>query len=1000
MKTFIKTVLGFCCIISLCLSPACTPIIEEEVTTGSISGIVSDKTTGEPIPTVRLTLEPAGASTVTGSDGSFSFKKIEKGTYTVKYIKDGYKDGEYEVSVKAGLNTEAQLLIERIPAVVTADRDLLDFGENESTNTLSFNIVNPGYVDLEWEIEERCDWITEVKPLKGVLKYGKTEAIVVVIDREVLSSGSNEAVIVVRSSNGSSNVKVTAVGQERYLPSSNTLDASDITSASAIINGEIIDSGVPAYTERGFVYSLNPMPSFDNMIAKLTAPVTDDAKYSYLLKGLALGEQYFVRAYATNSIGTSYSTNEISFITVASSPELKVADVSNIDVPNSSVTFNGTVLNSGDPKYIERGFVYGKESSPTVDKTKVKVYGTDVGTFSTNVSGLLLNQRYYVRSYAISKINDSENVVYSNNEVSFEITTTAPEVSVQEVSNIDVNSSSATLNGSVISCGAPMYIEKGFVYATNNNPTVVDTKVEVYGADEGAFHVKVSGFALNQLYYVRAYAISQINDSKQIVYSEKEMSFEIIPVEPNVQTLPVSQIDIANSTAMFNGIINSLGEPGYTEKGFVYSTLINPTVNDTKLSVYGNAIGEYSCKVKEIKEGDEYFVRAYAIQMGNVIYGDNQRFNYVALPPVVNTYDVSNIIIGENTVKFNGCISSLGDLINIERGFVYSKYHNPSLTDNKVVAFGTGIGEFSSVISNVEEGHVYYVRAYATNSKQTVYGPERSFDFFAISPEVETLYPINVSSSSIALYGRLVFEGDPVLSDKGFICSTMPNPSLDDNSVMNYPVSGTAVGDYSVNVSNLIPNQKYYIRAYARNEKCTAYGEIKVITVEEPKYKFVGNNLLVQNEDVSDVDINWSSSKSVCDNSIVGGFDDWRLPTNEEAAILFENQEEIGGFMKDQESIEYVDGSVTNIGGINYYTSYFNTVYKHYYYWTCSFPYYSTINMTTAEIMKYSNANDSFYQYYMGSYGPNKGSSSNYKRYYRDVKTYNFRARCVRTLTE
>lgn len=77
-KTLTRTVLGCCCIMSLCFPQSCTPIIEEEVTTGSISGIVSDKTTGEPIPTVRLTLEPDGTSTVTGSDGSFSFKKSRK----------------------------------------------------------------------------------------------------------------------------------------------------------------------------------------------------------------------------------------------------------------------------------------------------------------------------------------------------------------------------------------------------------------------------------------------------------------------------------------------------------------------------------------------------------------------------------------------------------------------------------------------------------------------------------------------------------------------------------------------------------------------------------------------------------------------------------------------------------------------------------------------------------------------------------------------------------
>lgn len=393
----------FSVLMAVAIFGSCSKDITEEPKVGSIAGSVSDRTTGEPVATVNVSIAPGGSSTVTGSDGTFIFRNLDAGSYTLTITKEGYKQNSSTVSVRPGDPTSAHLLIERIPAVVTADREVLDFGENASTNTLSFNIVNPGYVDLAWEIEERCEWITEVKPAKGTLKYGKTEAIIVVIDRDLLAAGPNEAVIVVRSSNGSSDVKVTAVGAEHYVPQLNTLAASEIKASSVILNGEIINEGLPAYIERGFVYALNPMPSFDNMIANVTSPVTSNAKYSYTLNGLSIGQTYYVRAYATNSIGTAYSTNEINFTTLPVLPSVSTLDIIDADIQKGTATFRGIINSAGEPSYTERGFVYGTTPDPTLNHHNVVVPGVGVeGTFSIQVSNLPISA-YYVRAYAINQ---------------------------------------------------------------------------------------------------------------------------------------------------------------------------------------------------------------------------------------------------------------------------------------------------------------------------------------------------------------------------------------------------------------------------------------------------------------------------------------------------------------------------------------------------------------------------------------------------------------------
>ena len=247
----------------------CSKDIEEELTTGDIAGSVSDVTTGEPVATVNVVLQPGGKSTVTGTDGSFSYKDVEPGTYTIEIKKEGYLPNDKEVTVVAGETSPAHLLIERIPAIVTVDRKTLDFGNSKSLNTMSFSIVNRTYEDLAWNIEQNCEWITEVKPSSGVLKYGKTESVVVVIDRSKFE-GAVKTSLVVRSSNGYSEIEILAVSGD--MPKLEMYDATEVRAYSATLNAEVTFVGKPEYIERGFVYGTTVNPTTESNLGKVTVP--------------------------------------------------------------------------------------------------------------------------------------------------------------------------------------------------------------------------------------------------------------------------------------------------------------------------------------------------------------------------------------------------------------------------------------------------------------------------------------------------------------------------------------------------------------------------------------------------------------------------------------------------------------------------------------------------------------------------------------------------------
>ncbi len=887
----------------LLLACSCVEQVDDTPKTGDIIGSVSDKSTGEPISTVITTLSPGGKKSVTGSDGSFEYKELEPGEYTIDIEKEGYKAANGKFTVIAGKQSPAHMLLERIPATITPDRDLLDFSDIEGVTVLSFSIVNTNYADLEYQIEWSCKWIKKVKPEDGILKTGKTETIIVEIDREELNGGDNETVLVIKTSNGRSEVVLKAVGIEKVLPTLNVLEATNIKSTTATLNGQIISSGTPAYTERGFVYSSTSIPTIENAIEKLTVSLTEDTNYFYELDGLTLGKKYYVRAYAINAAGIAYSSNVINFMTTSSAPELAVHEVTDINVANASVTFNGTVLSVGDPAYFERGFVYSTNSNPTINNTKVKANGTGEGMFSVNVSGLMLNQQYYIRSYAICQINDSYQEVYSKDEVSLILNSTTPEIQTLSVTGINIENGSAIFNGTILSGGEPEYSEKGFVYSKLQNPTINDSKISILGKGIGEYSANVNGLQEGYEYYTRAYVMHLEN----VIYGDN-VKFNFVASPAIISTLEITNINIGDGIAVFNGNLISEGDLHNNQRGFVYSRYHNPTIMDDKIIAYGTGTGVFNATVRNIEEGHIYYVRAYATNDKETVYGEEIELNFIASSPIVSTLEATNINIGEGSVVFNGNLNSEGDLHNNERGFVYSRYHNPTIMDNKIVAYGTGLGQFNATAANIEEGHIYYVKAYATNDKETVYGEEKEFSFCAIAPVVETLHPINVNSTSITLYGNLISVGDPILKEKGFICSTLPNPTLDDPSIMKYPVSGTSIGNFVINVSGLSTDDMYYIRAYAVSDKKQAYGDIMSIKVEEPQYIFVGDNLLVQKNDVSTTDINWESANNICQNSSVGNFNDWRLPTIEEAAIMYQNKTNIGGFVNDKTVKEYVDG--------------------------------------------------------------------------------------------
>lgn len=92
--------------------------------------------------------------------------------------------------------------------------------------------------------------------------------------------------------------------------------------------------------------------------------------------------------------------------------------------------------------------------------------------------------------------------------------------------------------------------------------------------------------------------------------------------------------------------------------------------------------------------------------------------------PVLSTIDITGIT--SNSAISGGNITDEGSGSIISKGVCWSLNDNPDIEDNKT-SEGPRAGSFSSIMTGLETGTTYFVRAYATNSSGTGYGMSLSF---------------------------------------------------------------------------------------------------------------------------------------------------------------------------------------------------------------------------------------------------------------------------------
>ena len=194
-----------------------------------------------------------------------------------------------------------------------------------------------------------------------------------------------------------------------------TVGAVDFSKMTAVFKASIDNVGIPAYTEKGFVYSAsnsNPSLTSGNVIK---ASGTAAGYFETTATGLELNKTYYVKAYASNAGGTSYS-NATSFNTNETLPVVSTDAPTDVNIDKLTAILHATISDAGTPSYTERGFVYSTEyEEPTIYDTKIVVDGTGTGPYEYRLTNFATDKITYIRAY----VKNQKGIAYGDAKALF-----------------------------------------------------------------------------------------------------------------------------------------------------------------------------------------------------------------------------------------------------------------------------------------------------------------------------------------------------------------------------------------------------------------------------------------------------------------------------------------------------------------------------------------------------------------------------------------------------
>ena len=302
---------------------------------------------------------------------------------------------------------------------------------------------------------------------------------------------------------------------------------------------------------------------------------------------------------------------------------------------------------------------------------------------------------------------------------------------------------------------------------------------------------------------------------------QEERSPEDILI-PSPAQVDCSEASFSLTSKVPNGSEKLVEECGFlvgTTKDFADAVTVEGTMT-------ANA---FAAELPMRKYGATYYICSYVTNgHGSEIRSDVRSFalesldKYVKFGAVtVRSYDMAS-----KTTELSLAADIWAGVEVSEAGLCYGESEVLSLEGDYAAGSLANDGAIYITINGFIDGDKYYLRPYLRDGEYLTYGNVVEFSIPAV-PVVKTADAAEVTSEGAVLSGEVVKGAD--ISERGFMLAEGESSAAD--MKQKKVVEGT-IGEYTLALEGLLPNQKYTYCAYAVNPTGTYYGPVKSFTTK------------------------------------------------------------------------------------------------------------------------------------------------------------------------
>jgi mucin-19 len=592
-------------------------------------------------------------------------------------------------------------------------------------------------------------------------------------------------------------------------PAVTTTAISDINSTIASGGGNVTSDNGASVSVRGICWSTSVNPT--TALSTKTTDGTGTGSFTSSMTGLNTGTLYHVRAYATNSQGTTYGS-DLTFTTYAP----------------GSIGSNQTICIGGNP-----GIFTSVSEAVGMPSVTYQWQTSSDNTSFTNIagatsssyqSGTLSSLTYFRRNAVSGSVVLSSNVITVSMDAGL-----APPTGV-------------TATPSTIQAGS----------ATNlNATTTTGNEIKWYNAATGGTLLSTSASGVNYnvspavttTYYAGASPISCTDNTLEQILSNLNTNYSnIVSQIPNRYNFTLDGPGGANSTYIGDGGSDMYDGANYISTNYStsFSYHDNGIINSNRFGADGRYFTRYVGGLF-VLAADLDNVNWFRVN-GN--YGSDGSGN--------TDYGSFSITVGCKTFNcFVSRVYNAGDP-SINEMFIVPA--NPSATQTPIANTADSYHTLNGISASTRMFYLLYAgtsggyinnaaaqniaTAFISQTQAVIEGSGscpgavRTAVTVTVSnlPLLTTTVASSIGSSTASSGGSITNDGGAAITARGVCWSTSVNPTITDSKT----VDGSGMGSFTSAITGLTTGSTYYVRAYATNAMGTSYGNQVSLTTFTP----------------------------------------------------------------------------------------------------------------------------------------------------------------------